>query len=1526
MYRKKGYIIARIAGLLAVLVMAAAVAVQTPYIQTRLSKVALNQLAAIMDGRVQYDELRVMTSGVLLIRNLTLVDGNPYTEDRYGRGWEPADTVFKARTITATFALSGLFKGEGLHLGRVTVEDGFFHLVTEPEKPGNNLSRIFNLPPQTGPAEPGPNVFDIKKLRVKNFRFRLNSFLERKVLPPDTGAPRIDFDDLDVVADVTGHNIRMAGGKMKAVCDHVSAREKSGYVLSDVSGSCDVGLGKALIEEIHIVDPWSDVRLRSFSMTYDWAVAFQHFIEEVRLDGELQPSRLALQTLTYFSGAFNGSETLLDIQRGEMGGFVNDFRVDRLELSEVHSKVSTRIDGTCVGLPDVGKMLLDVQVQDLKATTTDISTLISGFQPGGRTDISRFARNLPLTLQLHAKGPLDRLEAKGSLDTPEGSASFEGDIRNLLAKRPIEAAVDLSVQDLDLGRILDTDQLGPATLHTRAGVILAGRLPEATLDTLHIDHIHALGRDFRQIDAEGSLHDGRLAARLLSRDEAAPLSIDAVADLEPRGDEQRFLLDGTLSDIDLAALGLDSKDILSGVSSEVHADVLKRGDRFEGDATLKDLRLTNGRGNHAIGDLLLTAWTEQEEQLFRLEAPFLDADYSGTKSLPEFLSDLQDFSVRRDLSALFEQEREPAGESGRYYVDLLFHNTRDILGQFFPGAYVADSTFLTLSLLDDGSLDGTLTSDRLAFGRNFLKDVDIQFDNQGEGLFTSILSSELRAGTFAMHNPAITASADDNDLALGVHYDSFTGAGGNAEIYLDGQLYRDPDNVLVVKAHPLNSYLIAGDDAWVLGESNIVLHGPDLYFDRFNITNGEQQLVIDGGYSHSRSDTLSLRMDHFDLALVDQFLNRQIGIEGRMDGGAFITSGESGTNGMLMDFQIDTLRLGGADAGALRLSSNWNEEGKELGLFLADSLDGRDILYAAGSYFLEDKRLDLRADLDALPLGVVAPFLSGVFSEMGGGISGGITLKGPVSDLTPVSDDLHLDDVMMRLDITGVPYTVRGPLRIDGSGCYFDGLSVRDDSNGKGTLQGSIRYDHLQDFTLDGHLDFNDLKVVDAAESPARAFYGLLRASGSAGVSGPFSSLVVDANVSTSGDGNIHIPLSGSLSSSSSNLLTFTEPVRELDPYEEMLEDLTVENARSGDVRVRGRLGIHPGVKAFVEIDKSNGNVASFNGQGNVSLNLRPSRAVFDLNGDYNINEGEYQFVVPGLLSKGFSIQQGSSVKFGGDIRNTALDISATYNVRTSLDPLLGTSSSSRRNVECGLSVTERLSAPQLDLSIDIPDLDPTTRSQVETALNTTDKIQKQFVSLLLLGSFLPNESSGVFNQNNLLVSNVVEMMSGQVNNILQRLDIPLDVGFGYQEGQTGQNLFDVAVSTQLFENRVIVGGSFGNRLYSTGGSQGDFAGDLDIQVKLDPEGKFRFNIFSHSADEFTSYLDFSQRNGVGVSYQKGYNSFGEFLRSLFKPKRRRQQEGEVAVPVDKEQVIIEIEKNENESGQALPDPDAPGR
>ena len=154
-------------------------------------------------------------------------------------------------------------------------------------------------------------------------------------------------------------------------------------------------------------------------------------------------------------------------------------------------------------------------------------------------------------------------------------------------------------------------------------------------------------------------------------------------------------------------------------------------------------------------------------------------------------------------------------------------------------------------------------------------------------------------------------------------------------------------------------------------------------------------------------------------------------------------------------------------------------------------------------------------------------------------------------------------------------------------------------------------------------------------------------------------------------------------------------------------------------------------------------------------------------------------------------------------------------------------------------------------------------------------------VSLLLSGSFMPDEQSGIVNNSAMIYSNLAEIMAGQFNSILQKLDIPLDFGLNYQPTETGTNIFDVAVSTQLFNNRFLVNGAFGNREYRNSSGE-DMAGDLDIEIKLDKKGLFRLNLFSHSADDYTNYLDNTQRNGVGVTFQREFDSFIEFFRKLF--------------------------------------------
>ena len=386
---------------------------------------------------------------------------------------------------------------------------------------------------------------------------------------------------------------------------------------------------------------------------------------------------------------------------------------------------------------------------------------------------------------------------------------------------------------------------------------------------------------------------------------------------------------------------------------------------------------------------------------------------------------------------------------------------------------------------------------------------------------------------------------------------------------------------------------------------------------------------------------------------------------------------------------------------------------------------------------------------------------------------------------------------------------------------------------------------------------------------------------------------------------------------------------------------LKEKETKSNDFGVRLKVNATPQVSANIEIDKAAGNVLTGYGNGLIDLDIRPSTGVFSINGNYSITSGVYHFVALGIAKRDFTIQDGSSVRFTGDVMDSDLNINALYKTKASVGTLIAdtTSTSTRRTVECGIAITDKIKNPRLDFSINIPDLDPTTQGRVESALNTQDKVQKQLLALLLTNSFLPDEQSGVTNtSSSMLYTNVTEIMAGQLNNILQKLDIPLDFGLDYQQDVSGSNIFDVALSTALFNNRVIVNGTIGNRQYKSSTSSSDVVGDLDIDVKLDKPGAVRLNLFSHSADQYTNYLDNSQRNGIGLTYQKEFNTFGEMIRNMFRSRKRKQEiEAEKLQEQQNErQIKIRIEADDaakkrrngkkQQYGKTLPDSFPAGR
>ena len=1526
----KGYnIAARIAGLLLLLPLAAIFAVQLPGVQQKLCNYALDKLEKGLDGKVSFSEIKVMPTGALLLKDALILDSTPYTEDIHDRGWAPVDTLFYARSITASFTLKGLLSGEGLHLGRASVSDAQMTLVMEPSEkaltPGGtvtNLQRIFNMPVEEPvPAEPGPDIFDLRSVRVRNFRFAMLSFGPR-VVP--IGEHSIDFEDMDVVVeDLKANGLRFAGGKMYGNCTRLKAREKSGFSIDNLTGSCEVGLGKTLINDLHLLSGPSDIRLASLALYYKHVGSFSNFIEEVRLEGRLSHSTVAIESVAYFAPALYGNPIVAEAFGGYVSGYVNDLSVSGFSFTDLYSGVSGRAECRIIGLPDPLNFLLSAKVHEFHFNTRSVSDFVNSWAQGrGSLELGGLAPGREFTFTGSMEGPINKSAIEGTITSSIGSIRASLDLRNATdTARPIELRGTIGTSALDCGKMLGIDALGKADALLSANLRLEQKGIRATVDSLSVSSLEALGYTYSGIRAEGTWAPEGFSAELRSGDPSLQALLTATGGGSIAEGTATYKLSGDVTKADLRALNLDTRGGSSEVSFGLEAEASSTAGpgSIGGTAGITGLCLINDGGTYRLGDANAEFNSGHGGQSLAFHSSFADATYNGSRGIKEIWGDLQDATTRSRLANLYPTgSRTEDRESGTYAAEVKLHGSRELLAYVLPDLYIADGTVINSSLDGDGTFDTRITSPGIAFGSNYLKGASVCIDNLDGSLNAFITGTEFQSDLLTIRSPSFTAWAKDNSFALAAQFDNLQELDGTAEIYVNGELLRTREDSLVVRAHPLESYIRIENDTWRISESQLCFSGGSVSFDDFSLSCGEQSIRLDGGISGKDPATLSLSINNLNLKGIDTILGKNYGFEGLVNGSGYLSTPLSKGEGTMLSLKAEGIAIGGNRAGDFSITGNWDEATSSIGAILLNEMDGRTAISSSASYNPGNKALTATVDLDRMSPSLALPFLGGIFSGLGGGISGHIDIDGPTDRLNIRSSGLRLDEVKVSLGLTGVEYTVDGPLHVNDSGLFFDEVKVTDRLSGKGTINGSLKYDHFKDMKLDAGLDFRNLLMLDSGAASGQSYYGQVTAGGNAQISGPLDKLSLDADVRTGSEGIVHVALGSALTGATSDLLTFVQAEKPLDDYEKLMaEGKTKGKKLAGDFSAHARINVSSGLTAAVTLGGDSGSSLTAGGQGSAELFLRPAKNQLNINGNYTLSGGKFHFNAANLIDKDLDITQGSSLKFNGAIPDTELDITAAYNLKTQLSTLLAdtTATATRRAVECLLNISGKLSSPEIGFEVNVPDLDPTTQAQVQAALNTEDKVQKQFVALLVMGSFIPDERSGVFNSNNVLYSSVSSIVSGQLNNILQKLDVPLDFGFNYQQNNSGKDVFDVAVSTQLFNNRVVVNGSIGNRQYSTG-DKGDFAGDLDIDLKLDRQGQFRLKLFSHSADQYTTYLDNSQRNGVGLSWQKEYSNLRDLWRSVTR-KQRQKETGESSRRNEtdgirtRETVTIKIEADE---------------
>jgi len=453
---------------------------------------------------------------------------------------------------------------------------------------------------------------------------------------------------------------------------------------------------------------------------------------------------------------------------------------------------------------------------------------------------------------------------------------------------------------------------------------------------------------------------------------------------------------------------------------------------------------------------------------------------------------------------------------------------------------------------------------------------------------------------------------------------------------------------------------------------------------------------------------------------------------------------------------------------------------------------------------------------------------------------------------------------------------------------------VYDSEGNYGIASGLVLHEGFRNFKFAVDISCSNILALNTREQDNEMFYGKAYARGKVNISGTPEVINFNLDLRTRPNTRITIPIEGVSSVSDADFITFMKSTDKMTIAEKRRERRdkirTIQENKKSDseINVTVNLDATPDAQVSLIMDPKMGDVIRTTGTGNFRMTYHSRDSDFKMYGGYEIYKGEYLFTIQSIISRKFDILEGSLVRWTGNPYDAFLDIRAKYtlnvspneiledpNIRTTLTP-----------VHCMLDLTGTIGNPNIKFDLEFPNADEELRRQVRSIINTEESMNRNIASLLALGHFYMADRATGSTGSSDLSSVGFSTLSSQISSWISMISKDLNVELNYRpvsDGVTTANEFDVALSTQFLNDRLLINGNFGYREDVTNSPNvSNSIIDFDLEYKLNRSGKLRVKGFNRSNNSYFKQNPNTQ--GVGIIYREDFDAFSGLMKSYWNP------------------------------------------
>lgn len=1461
------------------------------HVQSFIAKASSSWLSSRLGVAVWVERVYISSYLNVLLENVQISD-------------HKQEPLITAKNIRIDYPLFQPFSSE-ISINELLLDSVFVNLVHYIDSEDLNISMLFNskdsleLVDTTLVQEKRkPIKIGLELLILKNARFVYK--VEREEPEEILG---MDYRHLDIKGiDIEMHDIHVIDDSIVADIIRMNAEDKCGVVLSHLEGQAIVSSTSLILDNGKIFTPKSKANIDLNFHYKNWA-AYLDYINLVNMEAYIHPSQLNMEDIAYFAPVMEGMNNLLRL-KGKVSGPVRNLKAKDLQVSYGKS-TSFRGNVQMTGLPDIYETFNNVHIKNFSTSLQDVESF--NLPDGAHIDQipDELGKLGLIRLRGRYTGFYNDFVTKTDLYSEIGRLKTDIQFTNNTEEDIIYYKGEFDARNFDLGKFLDMENdFGDINF----ALNVAGKgLNIATLETQvngRIDSMNFRENEIKTIFINAMVQKNLFEGSLQLQDNL--INTDFVGTIQLDSANPSFDFIAKFKDVKLAKLDLMDIDSSASLSTNVHMNFTGNEiDSFIGQILIDSTYFKYQDVTYEMDSFHVISGNSKDienEKFIHISSDFLNGELSGNYNL-RYLANSLEKQIQNYVSHFdyLEDSTNSFVEEGfEFYFNLA--NTASLSDLFIPQLRFPDTVYLTgaYTTRSEEFIFDIHTQD-LEWSDFKLVQPKIQIKAEA-GKAQVYFSSDEFVIKDRTHQDTLKLGLDQVEIDLNFQNDSmnFDIDWNNIHSKLKnkgdirgGVSFLSSTHMDIGFEH---ARVTINDSLWKASNmGGIIIDSSRLRFDSLLFYSKNQSLLVDGSISEDPEAVFLLRFKNFNVTAFNIITQKYgLNFDGFLTGDFRLVDAYKNLN-FLADLKLNHFKLNEEELGKAEIKSTWNTDQS---IFLNISLQKEGNkgvykpFYLKGIYYpmREEEQLDLDIEMQNLSLNFLHPFLKDYVSDLEGSATGDIQVKGTLSQ-PDLSGKLELARTQFRIIYLNTLYSLSGPLFLNNNSLAFKDAILYDSVGNKAALNGGLSHDRLRNFGVNLKVAPENFIALNTRKGMNELFYGKAVVSGDITITGPFDNVFLDINATSKRGTSMSIPINTTLGVSDNNFIVFLNK----DTVKSVEEIRYKPSLASFSLNMD--LSINPEARIELSLPAQLGEIQA---EGSGELNMNMSRTGnFRMSGDYRVSRGIFYFRIRNLLNRRFELNEGGSISWTGDPYNGTLGMSATYQVKTSLNSLGLEQDSSYRNripVDCKIGLSGPIMNPKVKFNFEFPNATEEVKQYVYTKIDTTNasEMSQQMLSLLVFNSFSFNNGTANNNLANNVSGSSMQIVANQVSNWLSQISKDVDIGINYRPGGDLTNEeVDVALSTQLFDERVTIDGNFGyqNVQNNPSANTSSIVGDINVEVKLTPDGRLRLKAFNrtNTVDLLDNTSPYTQ--GVGIFYRKEFNTLQELFQNQRKKEKKKQEE-----------------------------------